>query len=457
MKKRNKILIGIVILILEAIGVFLFLRNTENGQKFKTARAARGNIRSTVTATGTLNAVTTVLVGTQVSGTIKAIYADFNSRVKKDQLIAQIDPTTFQAQVEQARANLIAAKANLAKAQASLTDSQRTLARSKELFARNLIARSEFDTAETNYESAKAQVGVNEAQVEQSQAALKIAETNLHYTRIVSPVDGTVVSRNVDVGQTVAASFQTPTLFTIAQDLTKMQVDTNVDEADIGKIALNQDVEFTVDAYPDTPFRGSVSQVRIAPQVVQNVVTYNVVVEVGNTELRLKPGMTANVSIIVATKNGVLRIPNAALRFKPSDADVGKTGTTASKDGGRPEGGQVAREGGGPGGRGGQEGGKPGGSVRREGGRPGGPPGKEESGSTTQQGGMSPGRRTFGVWTLENGKLKRAEITTGITDGTFTEVTGGQLREGQEVITESTGGAKKNNVQQQQMPRFIGK
>jgi HlyD family secretion protein len=457
MKKRSKILIGIVILVLAAIGVFLFLRSTENGEKFKTIRAARGNIRSTVTATGTLNAVTTVLVGTQVSGTIKAIYADFNSRVKKDQVIAQIDPTTFQAQVEQARANLIAAKANLTKAQASLTDSQRTLARSKELFARNLIARSELDTAETNYESAKAQVGVNEAQVEQSEAALKIAETNMHYTRIVSPVDGTVVSRNVDVGQTVAASFQTPTLFTIAQDLTKMQVDTNVDEADIGKIALNQDVEFTVDAYPDTPFRGSVSQVRIAPQVVQNVVTYNVVVEVGNAELRLKPGMTANVSIIVATKNGVLRIPNAALRFKPSDAEIGKTGATASKEGGRPEGGQVAREGGGPGGRGGQEGGKPGGQGRREGGRPGGPPGKEDSGSTAQQGGTSPGRRTFGVWTLENGKPKRVEITTGITDGTFTEVAGGELREGQEVITESTGGAKKNNVQQQQMPRFIGR
>jgi HlyD family secretion protein len=457
MKKRSKILIGIAILVLAALGVSWFLRGAENGQKFKTARVARGNIRSTVTATGTLNAVTTVLVGTQVSGTIKAIYADFNSGVKKEQLIAQIDPTTFQAQVEQARANLIAAKANLTKAQASLTDSQRTLARSKELFARNLIARSELDTAETNNDSAKAQVGVNEAQVEQSQAALKIAETNLHYTRIVSPVDGIVVSRNVDVGQTVAASFQTPTLFTIAQDLTKMQVDTNVDEADIGKVALNQDVEFTVDAYPDSPFRGTVSQVRIAPQTVQNVVTYDVVIKVDNEEFRLKPGMTANVSIIVATKSGVLRISNAALRFKPTDADVGKTTATAPTEGGKPGDGQGVREGGRPAGAGRPEGGKPGGGPgSREGGRPGGPAGRERGESAGQQTGASPAKRVYGVWILEDGKPKRVEITTGITDGTFTEVTGGELKEGQEVITESSG-AKKNNAQQQQMPRFIGR
>lgn len=239
--------------------------------------------------------------------------------LKKGQLIAQIDPSTFEAQVEQAKANLFAAKANVEKAGASLLDAKRTMDRNRELFSRNLIARSDLDTSETNYETAKAQVEAAKAQVAQTEAALKYAETNLKYTRILSPVDGIVVSRNVDVGQTVAASFQTPTLFNIAQDLTKMQIDTNVDEADIGRIKVGQDVEFTVDAYPDITFKGRVSQVRIAPITVQNVVTYDVVIRVDNPEFKLKPGMTANVSIIITGKKDVLKIPNAALRFRLSN------------------------------------------------------------------------------------------------------------------------------------------
>ena len=315
--------IGIAILMIVALGIVAFftLRHKEDALKFRTEKVVRGDIEAAVTATGTLNAVTTVLVGTQVSGTIKNIHADFNSPVKKGELIVEIDPAAFEAQAEQARANLLTARANLEKSVVALTDTERTMNRSKELFSKDFVARSELDTAETNYATAKAQVSASKAQVAQAEAALKAAETNLRYTRILSPVDGVVVSRSVDVGQTVAASFQTPTLFTIAQDLTKMQINTNVDEADIGRIKNSQDVEFTVDAYPETLFKGSVFQIRIAPIIVQNVVTYDVVIRVDNPELKLKPGMTANVSILVVGKRGILKVPNTALRFRPPETD----------------------------------------------------------------------------------------------------------------------------------------
>ena len=309
---------GILILVI-AVAAFFFFRGNGNEPKFRTEKVTRGDIVMAVTSTGTVNPVTTVLVGTQVSGTIKEIHVDFNSLVKKGQLIARIDPALFEAQVNQARANVFSARANLERAEAMLVDAKRTMERNKDLFSKNLIARSELDTAETNHETAKASVSAAKAQVAQTEAALSVAETNLYYTKIVSPVDGIVVSRNVDVGQTVAASFQTPTLFSIAQDLTKMQIDANVDESDIGNIKVGQDVEFIVDAYPDITFKGRVWQVRNAPITVQNVVTYDVVIKVDNPELKLKPGMTANVSIIVAIKKDVLRIPNAALRFRPSD------------------------------------------------------------------------------------------------------------------------------------------
>ena len=315
----KKILIaGILVLVIGVAGFFLF-RGNGNEPKFRTEKVTRGDIVMAVTSTGTVNPVTTVLVGTQVSGTIKEIHVDFNSPVRKGQLIARIDPALFEAQVNQARANVLSSRANLDKAVATLVDAKRTMDRNKELFSKNLIARSDLDTAETNYETSKASVSAAKAQIAQTEAALSVAETNLYYTKIISPVDGIVVSRNVDVGQTVAASFQTPTLFSIAQDLTKMQIDASVDESDIGNIKVGQDVEFIVDAYPDLTFKGRVWQVRNAPVTVQNVVTYDVVIKVDNPELKLKPGMTANVSIIVSIKKDVLKIPNAALRFRPLD------------------------------------------------------------------------------------------------------------------------------------------
>ena len=322
----KKILAVIVISAVIFAVAFISFRNRGNAVKYRTEKVTRGDIEAVITATGTVNAVTMVLVGTQVSGTIKNIYADFNSPVKKGQVIARIDPATFEAQVGQARANLLAAKANLEKAEAAFADSKRTMDRNKDLFSRDFIARSELDTSDTNYQTAKAQISAAKAQIAQTEAALRYAETNLMYTDIVSPVDGIVVSRNVDAGQTVAASFQTPTLFTIAEDLTKMQIDSSVVEADIGRVNAGQTVEFTVDAYPDTAFKGVVSEVRNAPIVVQNVVTYDAVIKVDNSGLRLKPGMTANVSIIVSTMKGVLRIPNAALRFKPVGQIMGRTG-----------------------------------------------------------------------------------------------------------------------------------
>ncbi len=372
---KKKIISGVVIAVVLTVAGFVFFSNRDTAPKFRTEKVTRGRIQSAVTATGAVNAVVNVLVGTQVSGTIKTLYVDFNSPVKKGQLIALIDPATFEAQVAQARANLFSAKANLDKSEATLVDAKRTMERNKELFTRNLIARSDLDTAETNYNTAKAQVGASKAQVAQADAALRTSEINLRYTRIISPVDGTVVSRNVDVGQTVAASFQTPTLFTIAQDLTKMQIDSNIAEADIGRIIVGQPVEFTVDAYPDITFKGKVSQVRNAPITVQNVVTYDVVVKVDNSDLKLKPGMTANISIIISNKEDILRIPNAALRFRMSE-------------------------------------------------------GRKAAAPDQKERGMS-------VWVLENKKPKRVKVSTGISDGAFTELLSGDLKEGQELIVES--------------------
>jgi HlyD family secretion protein len=312
----KKIIIGLIVIIVVGVVVFLVFQKRDSRQKFIAEKITRGDIKATVSATGTVNAVTTVQVGTQVSGTIKQLFVDFNSPVKKGQLLAQIDPAIFEAQVGQARANLQAAKANLEKSQVAVSDTKNTLTRNSTLYVKNFIAKSDLDTAETNYLSAEAQVKSSQAQIEQAQAALDSAAINLKYTRILSPVNGTVISRNVDIGQTVAASFQTPTLFTIAQDLTKMQIDSSVDEADIGQVAVGQNVTFTVDAYREITFNGKVSEVRNAPITVQNVVTYDAVITVDNTNLKLKPGMTANVTIEIEVKKAVLRVPNAALRFK---------------------------------------------------------------------------------------------------------------------------------------------
>lgn len=394
MKKKVILISVIAVAIIAAILFFIFNKNGKS-VSYKTEKISRGEIKSVVTATGTVNAVTTVSVGTQVSGTIQKLFVDYNSPVRKGQQLAQIDPSTFQSQVDQAHANLWSAQANLEKAQVAVMDAQRTFQRNKELFARNFIAQSDLDTAETNFKSAQAQQKVNQAQVGQAQAALKIAQANLQYTKILSPVDGIVISRSVDVGQTVAASFQTPTLFSIAQDLTKMQIDTSVDEADIGKVRAGQEVSFTVDAYPDTNFTGKVSVVRNAPITVSNVVTYDVIINVDNSQLKLKPGMTANVSITIETRSNVLRVPNAALRFKPVQAK-GQSETITDK--------------------------------------------QEMKGTK--------------VWIMEEGKPKPVMVTTGLSDGNYTEISSGNVTQGREVITDSLS-SKKGSSSSGPPPRFM--
>jgi HlyD family secretion protein len=391
----KKILVCVLIAAVVGLGTWFLVKKEENGFKYKTETIHRGNIEAMVTATGSVNAVKTVLVGTQVSGTIKDLHVDFNSPVKKGQLLAQIDPATFQAQVDQARANLLSAEANLKKNEAALFDAGRTFDRNKTLLAKNFISQSDLDTSETAVQTALALVDAAKAQVLQSRAALNQAETNLRYTRILSPVDGTVISRNIDVGQTVAASFQTPTLFTIAEDLTKMQIDTSVDEADIGQAKVGQEVRFTVDAYPDTNFSGLVSEIRNAPVTVQNVVTYDVVVQVSNADLKLKPGMTANVSIITSRKQGVLLVPNSALRFKP----------------------------------------------------------QEKGGEATGQSKRTSDIKGPAVWILENKQPKQRGVATGISDGSFTEIVSKDLREGQEIIVATLG--QNEQKQTARTPRFF--
>ncbi len=283
---------------------------------YKLAMIDRGPITSVVTATGTVNPITSVLVGSQVSGIVRTLFADFNSVVTEGQILAQIDPVPFQARVDQARANLTTARGNLNKATAALALRQLELDRAAALRPQGFIAQSDLDLARANHRDAAAQIEVAEGQVHQAEAALANAKFDLQRTKIYSPVNGIVVSRNVDLGQTVIASLQAPTLFVIAQDLARMQVEANVSEADIAGINEGKPAEFTVDAYPGEPFPGTVVQVRNAPISIQNVVTYNVVIAVDNRDLKLKPGMTANVSIVTAQKDQVVRIPNAALRFK---------------------------------------------------------------------------------------------------------------------------------------------
>jgi HlyD family secretion protein len=323
---KRAVIAAVIVFVLGALGYVIFARNDSKASQYRTAKVEKGDLYDTVSATGNINAVTTVQVGSQVSGTIQHIYADFNSRVGKGQVIAKIDPQLFEASVVQARANVANMSAALEKAKIVVGDTQRTLKRNQELIKNGYVSQADVDAAQTAYDSAVSQQKSTEAQLQQAKGALSVAETNLRYTTIHSPVEGTVISRNVDVGQTVAASFQTPTLFTIAQDLTKMQIDTNVDESDIGRTSPGQEATFTVDAYPDKEFSGKVRQVRNSPIVTQNVVTYDVVIQVDNKDLSLKPGMTANVSIRIRDFKDVVKIPNAALRYRPAGNDRGKKG-----------------------------------------------------------------------------------------------------------------------------------
>jgi HlyD family secretion protein len=392
-----------------AAATFACGSRSKKDEKFKAEPVTRGNVTMTVTATGTLSAVTTVQIGSQVSGVIARLYADFNSHVKKGQLLAELDPTPLQAQVEQRQADVTKAKVEAANAKINY-DRQRRLVTS------GLAAQADLDSAKASYDGAQ-------AQVDQATAALSQAQTNLRYTKIVSPIDGVVVDRQYDVGQTVAASFQAPTLFSIAQDLTKMQVQADVDQSDIGRVAIGQLARFTVDAYPDEEFRGRISQIRLNASVNQNVVSYPVIIEVPNPDEKLRPKMTANVTIDVAQVQNVLRIPNAALRFKPPEDDKTKpapsstaststttTGTTAPPPTDTAQ--QAWRMG-----------------QHRRG--LGGAASAFGGGITQQQRPKRP--QTIYLLGKDN-KLTPVEIRTGISDGRYTQVVEGNLKEGDPVV-----------------------
>ena len=394
-----------------------FARKTGDAPKYRLQAVERGDVTATVSATGTLSAVTTVKVGSQVSGIISKLHADFNSKVKKGELLVELDPTAFQQQVDQRRADL-------EKTKIEMRNSHLTFERSKKLLADQLVSQQEYDVADLNYRAAS-------ASVTQSEASVRQAETNLSYTRIVSPIDGVVVERQYDIGQTVAASFQAPTLFTIAQDLTKMQVLINVDEADVGRIQLNLAARFTVDAFPERKFEGKISQIRLAPQTVQNVVTYPVLLDVANPELELKPGMTANVSIPVETRTAVLKIPNSALRFIPDPNEIlgGVKGEKGKPKAGAPG----AASTGSPSTAAGE--GKPHdhegarGKWQRSGGEGAGEPRGEKNG-----GGKGGGRGGVVYLVNPSGKLRPVPVKTSITDGNYTAVDSTELKEGDSVV-----------------------
>ena len=375
LRKPLPLIIGIVVLVLAVL--LLSKCRSGSGQSYQTVAVTRGPITQAVTATGTLNPVQNVQVGSQVSGNIQKLFADFNSVVKAGQVIAQIDPVVFQANVNQAQGDL-------ANAQAALELARLNAARTQALVAKQNSAQADLDQATANLHQAEANVKIKEGALEKAQA-------DLDHCTITSPIDGMVISRNVDVGQTVAASLQAPVIFQIANDLTKMQIDANVAEADVGGVAVDQDVDFTVDALPAQTFHGKVVQVRNAPITVQNVVTYDTVIGVTNPDLKLKPGMTANVSIISAHKDSVLKIPNGALRFRMPD----ESATPAAK---------------------------------------------RDPSSSRQSGGKPParGERRIerSVYVLSSGASKPAKVTikTGISDGVATEITEG-LKEGDRVVT----------------------
>jgi HlyD family secretion protein len=325
----RKLIVAVVLLaIAGSAGAYYSFHRTVPPPVVTTAPANRGDIVEAVGATGTLQAVTTVQVGSQVSGTISELHADFNSLVHKGEVLARLDPSLFQTQLEQARANLTRSQADVERLRVSLDDARTKLRRAQELAKRSLIPQSDLETAQVNVNAAEAQLKSSQAQVIQAQASLNQSQVSLDHTVILAPIDGIVVSRNVDVGQTVAASMQAPTLFILAADLTKMQVVASLDESDVGRIRPGQVVHFRVDAYPTDDFIGSVTQLRLQPQVVQNVVSYSTVIAVPNPELKLKPGMTANVNIEIARRTGVIRVPSAALRFRPTNEMYAALGQT---------------------------------------------------------------------------------------------------------------------------------
>ena len=410
---RGIVILGLVAAAGGAAWVVLQRRQESRENGYRTQAAERGDVTMTVTATGTISAVTTVQIGSQVSGIIARLHADFNSPVRQGQLIAELDPTPFEAQVEQRRADLV-------QAEVQMRNATITFKRQERLLDEGLAAEADFDTAKANADGAS-------AQADQARAALSQARTNLRYTRILSPIDGVVVDRKYDIGQTVAASFQAPTLFTIAQDLTKMQVQADVDQSDIGRITLDQPARFTVDAYPEEEFRGRIAQIRLNATVNQNIITYPVILAVDNPDQKLRPLMTANVTIDVAQVKDVLRIPNAALRFRPTAggeegaAGRGRGAAEAGYAGARPgAGGAAAAPGSSPEERL---------AARTAGGFQG------AAGALAGDGdGPARGRQTV---YLEDGRggLRAVPLRTGISDGRFTQVIEGDLKAGDLVVT----------------------
>ncbi len=483
---KRRIIISAVALPVLVIALYLiFFRGGKNRYEFRFDTVSQGDITMTVTATGTINAVTTVEVGTQVSGIIARLYADFNSVVKEGQVIAQIDPTFLQQSVKDAQASLERARAQFA-------DAQRTAERTKTLYEKGLESQATFDATQTSMET-------NAAALKQAQASLDRAKINLAYATIYAPINGVVIDRKVNVGQTVAASFSSPTLYTIANDLSKMQVQTTVDESDIGRISIGQEATFTVDAYPDERFTGTVSQIRLAPVTISNVVNYTVVIDVVNDRLKLMPGMTANVRILVGSARDVLRVSNMALRFQPPAelVDSAKVKEMMAAGGGPGGGGMAGGTGGGEGWRGRQGGGGEGGGERggmmrairdsvvaSHGGqmseedlraemrkvfekmRPGS---RRQSAPAATIVAARPGAATrFGIqvnfpeyqksayvpvqrnlrgriWIMgQNGKLEPVTVTTGLTDGRYTEITATSLKVGDQLVL----GASSNSGQQ---------
>ena len=460
--KRTLALLLLTGLVLSA-GLYTYLRQPDSVPEVRTATVSTGDVIDSVGATGILEAVTTVQVGSQVSGKIQELYADFNSIVRAGEVIARLDPSLFETQVEQSKANLIRAQADVERLAIAVDDAKTRLARAEGLSARDLIPASELEAAQVEVRLAEAQLRSSRAQMTQAEASLNQVNVNLGHTIITSPIDGIVISRSVDVGQTVAASMQAPILFLLAADLTKMKVNANIDESDVGRIRPGQVVTFRVDAYPDSEFEGLVSQVRLEPIVVENVVTYATQIDVPNPDLRLKPGMTATVTLEIARRNDAVRIPNAALRFRPTDdmfvalslplpeqPEVGRS----DGQGGRPEGRRqmmerfqnmseeertTMRE---------QLGGRPGqggvGEQANVGGRRRPRPVATDAIPATERGattidalfGPLPVTVTRGqVWLYAGGDVKPTALRLGITDGAFTELLDPAIPLGTELVT----------------------
>jgi HlyD family secretion protein len=405
---QRRVILGLLLLALVVVAaLWLVVGRSARSTSYATATVDRGTVARTVSATGTINPILTVTVGSYVSGVIQDVLCDYNTKVTKGQVCARIDARPFQSTVDQAQAALDIAKAQLQKDNASLNYAKASFQRNSTLLSTNAVSQDAVDNARSVYEQAQASIAYDQATIEQRQAELSAAQINLAYTNILSPVDGTVVSRNVTAGQTVASSLQTPTLFLIAQDLTSMEVDTNVSESDIGAVKAGEKATFTVDAYPGRTFQGVIGSVRQAPQTVQNVVTYDVIVNVNNPDLALMPGMTATTAIIIDSRDDVLRVPSQALRYRPANA---------RQAGARPQ--------------------RAEGSTASP--RSGAGNGQSAHGASNgaQTGATGPAAATThgAVFVLRDGKPVYVPVQVGLDDGKFAEIAGGDLKPGDQVI-----------------------